>query len=172
MTLPGPVSWIVLAPVIGVLAILFVPKERAQLIKTIGLVAVGVSLAFALFVAVRYDATQGGYQFVDKVAWIPQLDISFHVGVDGINSVLLLLTALCSFAGIYSAQSIQKRVKEYFIFYLLLINGCFGVLSSLNVFFMYFFYECAVVPVFPLIGVWGSGNKEYATMKLTLYLAA
>jgi NADH-quinone oxidoreductase subunit M len=112
----------------------------------------------------------GGYQFVDKIDWIPSLGIAYHVGVDGINLVLLLMTAILAVCGVIVSLKVKDRLKEYLIFYLFLIFGCFGVLSALNIFFIYFFYETAVVPVFPLIGIWGSGNKEYATMKLTLYL--
>src|SRR3989338_7432367 len=80
------------------------------------------------------------------------------------------MTSILAFTGVLVSFSVKDKLKEYLIFYLFLIVGCLGVLSSLDIFFMYFFYECAVVPVFPLIGVWGSGNKEYAAMKLTLYL--
>lgn len=170
MTMLGPVSWILLTPLAAACLLFFVPKDRTQIIRAIGVAAAFVSLTFAVSVFLQYDTAAGGYQFVDKIAWIPSLGIDYHVGVDGINTVLLLLTAFCSFAGTIAACSVKDRVKEYFVFYLFLIVGCFGVLSSLNVFFMYFFYETAVIPVFPLIGVWGSGNKEYAAMKLTLYL--
>lgn len=168
--MPGPVSWILLFPILGACFILFVPSGREKLIKAIGLAAASLSLAAAIGVFALYDHKAGGYQFVDKVEWVKAFDISYHVGVDGINAVLLLLTALCAFAGVFVAGTVKTRVKEYFVFYLFLVVGCFGVLSSLNVFFMYFFYETAVIPVFPLIGVWGSGDKEYASMKLTLYL--
>ncbi len=166
----GPISWILLSPALGGLLVLLVPQNRPEWIKRIGVAAVSVSLAVALATFLRYDITAGGYQFVDKFEWIPKLGISYHVGADGINLTLLLMTAIVSFAGMLVTCSVTERVKEYVTFYLFLIAGCFGVLSALDVFFMYFFYECAVVPVFPLIGVWGSGNKEYATMKLTLYL--
>ncbi len=166
----GFISWILLSPVIGGCLLFFVPEKKTGIIKSISIASVSSSLFFAVAAFLKYDRTLGGFQFVDKIRWIPELGISYHVGVDGINLVLLLMTAILSFAGVWITFSVNKRVKEYFIFYLFLIAGCFGTLSALNIFFMYFFYECAVVPVFPLIGVWGSGNKEYATMKLTLYL--
>lgn len=159
-----------LAPAIGAVCILFVPAPRKDIIKAIGFAASVVSLALATFVFLNYDAVKGGYQFVDKIEWVPSLGISYHVGVDGINVVLLFMTAIISFVGVIVTFDVTDRLKEYMIFYLFLIVGCLGVLSALDIFFIYFFYETAVVPVFPLIGVWGSGNKEYATMKLTLYL--
>src|SRR5205814_8822130 len=84
--------------------------------------------------------------------------------------VLLLMTSILAFCGVIVSCSVRSRVNEYFDFYLFLISGCFGTFSSLDLSFLYFFYETAVVPVFPLIDIWGSGNKEYATMKLSLYL--
>jgi NADH-quinone oxidoreductase subunit M len=167
----GPVSWIVLAPVIGALAILFVPKNNTKAIHGIGLASSLVSFVLSLYVFCSYDRAAGGYQFIDKIDWVPQLGIAYHMGADGINAVLLMMTGFLAFSGVFASMSVKKDVKEYFVFYLFLIAGCFGTFSALNIFFIYFFYETAVVPVFPLIGVWGSGNiKEYATMKLTLYL--
>lgn len=166
----GPVSWILLSPVIGAALLFFVPKERTTALKNVSLLSVTSSLIFAIFAFQQYDRAAAGWQFVDKFSWVPQLGIDYHVGVDGINLVLLLMTAVLAFTGVLVTFTVKDRLKEYLIFYLFLISGCFGVLCALNIFLMYFFYETAVVPVFPLIGVWGSGNKEYATMKLTLYL--
>ncbi len=166
----GPVSFLLLSPALGGVLLLFVPKDRAQWLKAIAMASVSVSLVLATLLFARYDRAAGGYQFIDKIDWVPSLGIAYHVGVDGINLVLLLMTAVLAFVGVWISCGVKDRLKEYLIFYLFLIVGCLGVLSALNIFFIYFFYETAVVPVFPLIGVWGSGNKEYATMKLTLYL--
>ena len=166
----GPISFLLLSPVIGACLLFFIPKERTQTLKSISIASVTSSLICILIAFVKYDRGIAGYQFVDKIEWIPSLGISYHVGVDGINLVLLVMTAFLAFTGVIVSCSVKERLKEYLIFYLFLIVGCFGVLSSLDIFFIYFFYEMAVIPVFPLIGVWGSGNKEYATMKLTLYL--
>jgi NADH-quinone oxidoreductase subunit M len=169
MTL-GPVSGILLSPILGASLLFFIPSTKHRSLKAISLASVFSSLLFAITAFLGYDIAAGGYQFVDTIEWVPSLGIAYKVGVDGINATLLLMTAILSFTGIIVSLSVKDRLKEYLIFYLFLIGGCFGVLSSLNIFFMYFFYECAVLPVFPLIGIWGSGNKEYATMKLTLYL--
>lgn len=166
----GLISLTLLAPLVGALALFFVPKDAKNLLRGIAFSSVAASVAAALTAFARYDRAAGGYQFVDKFDWIPRLGVSYHVGVDGINLILLVLTSLCSLAGIYVACQVKDRLKEFLIFYLFLVVGCLGVLSCLNVFFMYFFYECAVIPVFPLIGAWGSGDKDYASMKLTLYL--
>ncbi len=166
----GPVTWALLAPALGACLIFFVPKDKTRWIQALGIVAVFASLLCASYVLFTYDRAAAGYQFVDKISWIPALGIHYHVGVDGISSLMLFMTALISFTGIWVSCSVKNRIKEYFVFYLFLISGCLGTFSALNIFFIYFFYETAVVPVFPLIGVWGSGNKEYASLKLTLYL--
>ncbi|OIO38868.1 MAG: hypothetical protein AUJ72_01830 [Candidatus Omnitrophica bacterium CG1_02_46_14] len=170
MHILGPISWVLLSPAIGASLLFFIPKEKKEWLKKISVTSVCISLFFVCFAFLKYDRGAAGYQFVDKIDWIPSLGVSYHIGVDGINLVLLLMTSILAFTGVIISCSVKDRLKEYLIFYLFLIVGCFGVLSSLNIFFMYFFYETAVVPVFPLIGVWGSGNKEYAAMKLTLYL--
>ncbi len=166
----GPVSWTLLAPVLGACLILFIPKDKTRLIQILGILAVSVSLVCASFIFFKYDRAAAGYQFVDKIPWISTMGIAYHVGVDGISVLMLLMTALISFVGILASCSVKMRIKEYFVLYLFLISGCLGTFSALNIFFIYFFYETAVLPVFPLIGVWGSGNKEYASIKLTLYL--
>ena len=166
----GPISWLLLSPAIGSTILFFIPKDKTDWLKKISFISVSSSLLFAIFAFLKYDRSAAGYQFVDKISWVPSLGIAYHVGVDGLNLVLLLMTSILAFTGVIVSCSVKDKLKEYLIFYLFLIVGCFGVLSTLNIFFMYFFYETAVVPVFPLIGVWGSGNKEYAAMKLTLYL--
>ena len=166
----GPVSWTLLVPAIAGGALLFIPKDRTDLLKKIAVIASAISMGLAAAIFVRYNRAAGGYQFIDKIDWVPSLGIAYHVGVDGINATLLLMTAVLGFAGVVVSCRIKDSLKEYLVFYLFLLVGCLGTLSTLDIFFMYFFYETAVIPVFPLIGVWGSGNKEYAAMKLTLYL--
>ena len=168
----GPVSWILLSPLIGAALLLLVPQQQERWVRRISVAATGIPLLITLFLLVQYDRSIGGYQWVDKVPWIPSLGIQYQVGVDGVSLPLVLLHALCSFTGVLISYRIGKRIKEYYIFYLLLISGVYGVFTSLDLFFFYLFYEMAVIPMFPLIGIWGSSGKEYATMKLTLYLTA
>jgi NADH-quinone oxidoreductase subunit M len=170
---------ILLAPTLGALILCALPAGRVALIRRVAVGAVTVSLLAAACAAAAYDRAAGGYQHEAFLPWIPQLGIGFHLGVDGISAVLVLLHALCAFTGVLISYAIKDRIKEYFIFYLLLITGVFGVFLSLDLFFFYFFYEMAVIPMYPLIGIWGSDvkergrvrfSKEYATMKLTIYL--
>ncbi|MBI1953415.1 MAG: NADH-quinone oxidoreductase subunit M [Candidatus Omnitrophica bacterium] len=168
----GPVSWILLLPFLGAAALLGIPSHQVKWVRRIAAAATGIPLVLALFLAAAYSKAQGGFQWVDRIPWIRALGIHYQVGVDGISAVLVLLHALCSFTGVLISYRIKERVKEYYLFYLLLIGGVYGVFVSLDLFFFYLFYEMAVIPMFPLIGIWGSGEKAYATMKLTLYLTA
>lgn len=168
----GPVSWILLLPLIGAAVLIGVPGDRVHWVRRIAAGFTGIPLGIILVLVALYDRAAGGYQWVDRIPWIPSLGIQYQVGLDGINATLTLLHALCSFTGVLISYRIRSRVKEYYIFYLLLIGGVYGVFTSLDLFFFYLFYEMAVIPMFPLIGIWGSGDKEYATMKLTLYLTA
>lgn len=170
---------ILLAPALAALALLAVRPQHAGLIRRIAVAATMISLAGAVMMMATYDRARAGFQHEVWLPWIGSLGIGFHLGVDGISVVLVLLHALCAFTGVLISYAITDRVKEYFIFYLLLITGVFGVFLSLDLFFFYFFYEMAVIPMFPLIGIWGSDvkeqgvvrfSKEYATMKLTIYL--
>jgi len=178
MAIPLPLL-ILLSPVLGTLLILCVPEQRHALIRRLAFAAATVSLAGAVVALRTYSVDAGGYQHEVFIPWIQSLGIGFHLGVDGISVVLVLLHALCAFTGVLISYAIKQRVKEYFLFYLLLITGVFGVFLSVDLFFFYFFYEMAVIPMYPLIGIWGSDvkergvvrfSKEYAAMKLTIYL--
>jgi NADH-quinone oxidoreductase subunit M len=168
----GPVTWILLLPLLGVALLLFVPSERKEWVRRIAAVSTLLPLGIILWLLFHFDRAAAGYQWVDRVPWIPALGIQYQVGLDGISAVLMLLHMLCGFTGVLVSYRIQQRVKEYYLFYLLLIGGVAGVFASLDLFFFYLFYEMAVIPMFPLIGIWGSKGKEYAAMKLTLYLTA
>ena len=178
--MPLPLTGVMLfAPAAGVIALCLVPETRHALIRRIALLATGLSLAAALLALTTYRTATGGYQHEILLPWITTPRIGFHLGIDGISAVLALLHALCAVTGVLISYAITDRVKEYYIFYLLLITGVFGVFLSLDAFFFYCFYEMAVIPMYPLIGIWGSDvkeqgrvrfSKEYATMKLTIYL--
>lgn len=165
-------SWILLLPVAAVLLLFMVPSNQVVWIRRISNAAVLLSALLSAWVFTAYDHTAGGFQFIEKIPWVVPFGISYHVGVDGINSGLILLLGICSFAGILVTQSIKERVKEYYILFLLMIAGTYGAFLSLDIFFFYFFHEIAAVPAYLLIAVWGSGRKEYGAMKLTLYLTA
>ncbi|MDE2027560.1 MAG: NADH-quinone oxidoreductase subunit M, partial [Candidatus Omnitrophica bacterium] len=141
-------------------------------IRRLSTAAVLLAFILSIWVYAAYDHVAGGFQFVQNLPWVPALGISYHLGVDGINSMLLLLLGAVSFAAVLISSSIKERVKEYYILLLITVIGTYGAFLSLDVFFFYFFHEVAAVPVFLMIAIWGSKQRDYAAMKLTLYLAA
>ena len=158
-------------PFIGAMLITMLPRGNKLGVRWISTVTTGLSLILAIYMAFAYDVEKGGYQFVEKIVWVESLGVSYYLGVDGISVSMVLLTAFVIFTGVLiSWVSIQERDKEFFFFLLVLVFGVHGVFMSLDLLFFYLFYELAVIPMYPLIGIWGSSNREYATMKLTLYL--
>jgi NADH-quinone oxidoreductase subunit M len=106
-----------------------------------------------------------------EVTWLPSLGISYHVGIDGINAPLVLLTGVVMFTGVLISWGIDDRPREFFAFLFILATGVFGVFVALDLFMLFFFYEIAVFPMYLLISIWGwKETREYAAMKLTLYL--
>ncbi len=166
------ISTIILSPLIAVLILIFINEKRIGLIRGIAVASTSVCLALSIYMLFAYDTTKGGFQFVERIEWVRSYGISYHVGVDGISIAMVLLTSFVIFTGVFvSWAGITHRIKEHYIFLLLLVAGVFGVFASIDLLFFYFFYELAVIPMYPLIGIWGSANRQYATMKLTLYLS-
>lgn len=160
-----------LIPVVACLAIGLTPKSNEGLMHAIARVSIAATALLSVYVLLIYDSTLGGVQFLNIHPWIPALNIRYSSGVDGISVMMILLNSLVSVAAVWvSKEAIHTRLKEYYIFLLLLIASIYGVFTTFDLFFMYFFYEMAVMPMFLLISIWGSGNKEYATMKLTLMI--
>ncbi len=161
---------IMLAPLVGLLFILAIPAREQLTIKITAAVATFISMVLSIIVYAQYELSNGGLQFLQDIPWVPGFGIDYSVGVDGISVPMVLLTGIIIFTGVLASWNMTERVKEFFIFLLLLVTGVFGVFISRNLFFFYFFFEIAVIPMYLLIGIWGSTRKEYAAMKLTLYL--
>ncbi|WP_366921649.1 NADH-quinone oxidoreductase subunit M [Metallumcola ferriviriculae] len=161
---------IVLAPLLGALIIILIPEKEDLTIKITAAVATFVALALSIYAFIAYDRSLGGLQFTQSIPWVDSFGIAYSVGVDGISLPLVLLTSLVIFTGVFASWDMHNRVKEFFVFLLTLVAGVFGVFVTRDLFFFYLFFEVAVIPMYILIGVWGSTRKEYAAMKLTLYL--
>ena len=131
-----------------------------------------------------YDNDAAGYQFTREFQWLDSLGIALSMGVDGISVPMVFLTGIVTFTGVLISWNISsdmpRRMKDFFVLFFLLVAGVYGVFVSLDLFFLFFFYELAVLPMYLLIGVWGSSSdfgtflrpKEYGAMKLMLYLVA
>ena len=164
-------SVIVFTPIISGLLIFILPAERKTEIRVTALAAAAFALLLSIWVYVSYDLSVGGYQFVEQYNWLSQLGISYYVGVDGMNTPLVLLTGVVMFTGVLISWGIDDRPREFFGFLFILATGVFGVFVALDMFMLFFFYEIAVFPMYLLIAIWGwKETREYAAMKLTLYL--
>ena len=163
----------------GVLLV-FLPKHRVQHIRLTSALVAFVGLCLTIYVFLNYDNKLGGYQFIAEYKWVESLGISFSMGVDGISVPMVLLTGIVMFTGVLISWNIEVRTKDFFVLLFLLVAGVYGVFVSIDLFFFFFFYELAVMPMYLLIGVWGSSSdfgaflrpKEYGAMKLMLYLVA
>jgi NADH-quinone oxidoreductase subunit M len=165
-------SLIWLSMLLPSLIIALIPSSQREAIRWTGAGFALLSLLLSLLVFFAYDPTQGGFQFVERVAWIPQLGISYLLGVDGISLPMLVLNGFVIFTGALMSWNIESRIKEYWVLLLLLTTGVYGVFLSLDMFLLFVFYELAVLPMYLLIGIWGSTRREYGAMKLTLFLMA
>jgi NADH-quinone oxidoreductase subunit M len=165
-------SLIVFAPLVVAVLLLLMKPERKTEIRVIALAAAIFDVILSAWVYYQvYIHPSLEYQFVEKVSWLPALGISYHIGVDGISSPLVLLTGIVMFTGVLISWGIDDRPREFFAFLFLLAGGVFGVFVSLDLFMLFFFYEIAVFPMYLLISIWGwKVTREYAAMKLTLYL--
>jgi NADH-quinone oxidoreductase subunit M len=165
-------SAILLSCVFGLLVILFMPQNRKTAIKWVSAIFSGVTLVLSLYLFFAYDKSQGGLQFVERFLWIESLGIYYFNAADGFNLPMLLLTGIVFFTGVLTMWEMETRVKEFFALYFLLVSGVFGLFMSLDLFFIFVWYDVSLFPMYILIAVWGGTRKEYGAMKLTLYLLA
>jgi NADH-quinone oxidoreductase subunit M len=158
-------------PLAGMVALLFIPKEKTTLIKWWANLVVLSGFVVSLPLWFWFDvAGSDRMQFEVSIPWIQTLGASYHVGIDGISLLLIMLTTLIGPLAVLSSwDAIQVRVKEYYAFMLLLQAGMLGVFISLDFFLFYVFWEVMLVPMYFLIGVWGGPRKLYAAIKFFLY---
>jgi len=164
-------SVIVFTPLVAAALILLMPAERKNEVRVMALAAAVFALTLSVWVYFTYNQGLAGYQFQEQYSWLPALGISYFVGVDGLSAPLVLLTGVVMFTGVLISWGIDDRPREFFAFLFILAAGVFGVFVSLDLFMLFFFYEIAVFPMYLLIVIWGwIKTREYAAMKLTLYL--
>jgi NADH-quinone oxidoreductase subunit M len=165
-------SLILLSCVAGLLVILFIPADRKRLIRWVAALSSATTLLVSSIPFFAYDRTLGGLQFVEKILWVPSLGISYFNGADGFNLPLILLTGIVHLTGVLTMWEMEHRVKEFFAFFFLLVTGVFGFFMSMDLFFLFVWYDVSLFPMYPLIAIWGHTRKEYGAMKLFLYLLA
>ncbi len=164
---------LIAVPFITAIAVLLLrSKEQIRWAAFIGAGA-QLALAFGLFAAYRKARAEGdttSFLFQQQYNWFPDWSISFHLGVDGISIAMILLTAFVVVAGVLVSWNVEKMAKEFYFLLLLLSLGAYGFFISLDLFILFFFLEIAVIPKYLLIGIWGSGKKEYSANKLAVML--
>ncbi len=164
-------SAIIFAPLLGALVIAFLPRQEVQLIRWAALIVSLIAwvLSLVLVLAFHPSATTD-FQLEEKAAWLPAFGVNYHVGVDGISLILVLLTTTLTWISILASfNPIKDRVKEYMISFLILEVGMLGVFLALDMFVFYIFWEVVLVPMYLIIGIWGGPNRIYATIKFVLY---
>lgn len=163
---------ILLACVAGLMIIVILPPSREREIKMVSAFFSGITLVISIYLYFAYDKQAGGFQFAEKVLWVKSLGIYYFNAADGFSLPMLLLTGIVFFTGVLTMWELEHRVKEFFALLFLLVTGVFGLFMSLDLFFIFIWYDVSLFPMYLLIAVWGSTRKEYGAMKLTLYLLA
>ena len=172
-------SVIALSPIVAAVIILMLPKERGENARMLALATMLIGLILSAYVYIAYNqnlpesgtAWANTLQFFEEAEWIPTAGINYLVGVDGLSATLVFLTAIVGVAGVLISWGIEDRPREFFAFFMLLVAGVQGVFVAVDGFLLFFFYELAVLPMYVMIVIWGwKERREYAAMKLTLYL--
>jgi len=166
-------SLLIFVPLIGAVFILAIRGEQEVVNRNARHVALWTSSAvflLSLLLWAGFDNSTADFQFVEQVRWMPDFNIAYHVGVDGISVLFVLLTTLLTPICILASwESIQERVKEYMIAFLVLETMMVGMFVALDIFVFYIFFEAVLLPMFLIIGVWGGPKRVYAAFKLFLY---
>ncbi len=163
---------LLLAPALGMLLVLLAPSERTGLIKWGSIAFSLVPIGLSIIMWVSYNQTQAGFQFEQQAPWFPQINSSYHVGVDGISIPLIVLGAFLTPLSMLMSLSIQKGVKAFFALFFLLEAAVVGCFISLDLILFFIFFEVSLVPMFFLINQWGGQNRKYASFKFILYTMA
>ena len=166
------ISLFIIVPLLTILVLVFTKGlKQARIISMIGSIiqfGMAINLVFAYF---KERAVNDAIMvFTKDVVWYEQFNIHYNIGVDGISVALLLLTSIVVLAGVFISWKMKDLPKEFFISLIVLSIGVYGFFISLDLFMMFVFFEIAVIPMYLLIGIWGSGPKEHSAMKLTLML--
>jgi NADH-quinone oxidoreductase subunit M len=166
-------SVITYLPLLGALVIFFWPGASPRATRQIALVTSFATFLLSLLLLVDFDRNEPGMQYTEHLEWLPGVGVNYDLGVDGISLFLVILTTLIGWISILASfDTIQRRVREFFIAMLLLEVGMIGVFVALDLFLFYIFFELTLIPMALLIGIWGSANRVYAAIKFFLYTLA
>ncbi|MCL4401675.1 MAG: NADH-quinone oxidoreductase subunit M [Acidobacteria bacterium] len=162
-------SFVLFTPLAGMLVLFFLPSTNARLIKLWANATAFVGFLVSLPLVFQFDSHKD-YQFVERVPWIPSIGASYHIGIDGLGLLLVMLTTVVGFLAILSSwNAVQDRLKEYYAFFLLLQTGMLGVFISLDFLLFFIFWETVLVPMYFIIAIWGGPRRAYAAIKFMIY---
>jgi NADH-quinone oxidoreductase subunit M len=165
-------TYVVFLPAAAAVLLLLTPGRHIWLARMLALLACVADFVLALPLYFQFTAEKFQFQFVEQVPWMQNLGISYFLGIDGLSLFLVLLTAFLGIPAVWFSFYVKDRVKEYMVFMLLLQTGMLGVFCSLDLVLFYVFWEATLIPMYFLIGIWGSSNKRYAAIKFFLYTFA
>ncbi len=165
------IALLVLLPAGGAGVVALIPERRRDLILPVTVGLTMLPLAVALWILWEFEVGNGGFQLTERVLWFEPLGISWNVGIDGISLLLVVLTAILFPISILASASITKNVKMYMVSMLILETGLLGVFVALDLLLFFVFFEVTLIPMYLLIGIWGSENRVYAAVKFVLYTA-
>ena len=151
---------LIITPILGILVLLLIPSRNKTALKQIGLLFSSITFVFSLLLWVWFDNASSQFQFLDTVFWIPSLNLNFVMGIDGVSLFLIILTTLLIMLCILASYNIQHYVKEYLISFLLLDILLISVFCVLDVLLFYVFFESVLIPMFLIIGIWGSRERK------------
>ncbi|MGA2272153.1 MAG: NADH-quinone oxidoreductase subunit M [Bryobacteraceae bacterium] len=162
-------SIVLFTPLAGLVVLLAIPSSNARAVKWWANIAGFLGFAVSLPLVFYFDRTKD-FQFVEQAPWIPSIGATYHLGIDGLGLLLVILTTLLGLISILSSWSaIQDRLKEYYAFFLLLQTAMLGVFMSLDFLLFFVFWETVLVPMYFIIAIWGGQRRQYAAMKFIIY---
>ncbi len=163
-------SIILFTPLAGALLLLFVNRQNDNAIRWIANVVAFIGFAISIPLWFWFNPQSAEFQFIERLPWIPSIGAEYFLGVDGFSTLLILLTTMMGFIAILSSwTAITERLKEYYIFLLILQTGMLGAFMALDFLLFFLFWEVMLVPMYFLIGIWGSANRLYSAIKFFLY---
>lgn len=165
-------SSIIFLPLAGIVLVLITPSRCPKCIKYTATIITGAVLLLSIYLLMHFDTANPSMQFVEYKPWLEGWNIWYFLGVDGLSLALIILTSLLGFLACLASWGIEESVKEYFIFYLLLMTGMLGTFLALDLVLFYVFWELVLIPMYFLIGIWGGPRREYAAVKFFLYTLA
>ena len=166
-------TYLLFTPIIGSIILLFFKESQAKLIRWFGLTVSIITFILSIIIYAGFNSSSPNFQFAEQVIWIKSLGIGYHVGIDGISLLLLLLTTFITPLTLISSwKSITKKVRMFTFFMLFLEAGMIGVFISLDVFLFYVFWEVMLIPMYFIIGIWGGKRRIYASVKFFIFTMA